>query len=87
MPAGDTFSVYPASNGSAYESTRIIVFYEALQDMRAMKLAERLCGKERVIATIEEAFGRSITFDECAKESDEIIRVRDAVNNLIKQNI
>ena len=39
VPAGDCFSVYPAPDGTAYETMRIIVFYEALQDIKAMKLA------------------------------------------------
>ena len=36
VPAGDTFSVYPAPHGKVYESLRIVVFHDALQDMRAM---------------------------------------------------
>ena len=87
VPAGDTFSVYPAPNGQAYESTRIIVFYEALQDMRAMILASTLCGKDAVINAVENAFGKTVRFTDCARESDEILRIRDAVNKLIKDNI
>ena len=87
MPAGDCFCVYPAPDGTAYETMRIIVFFEALQDVKAMKLAERLCGRDAVISAIEDAFGREITFDECARTPDEILRVRMAVNNLIKKNL
>ena len=87
VPAGDCFSVYPAPDGKAYETLRIIVFYEALQDIKAMKLAERLCGKETVIKTIETAFGSEITFDECARTPDEILHIREAINDLIKNNL
>ena len=87
VPAGDTFSVYPAQDGTALESLRIIVFYEALQDMRAMELAEALCGKETVVKTIENAFGKEIAFDVCACSADEMLAVREAVNALIKANI
>jgi len=87
VPSGDTFSVYPASNGTALESLRIVVFNDALQDMRAMKLAESLCGKEKVVETIEAAFGKEITFKVCARSADEILAVREAVNELIKNNI
>ena len=87
VPAGDCFSVYPAPDGTAYETMRIIVFYEALQDIKAMKLAEKLCGKETVINSIESAFGRAISFDECARTPDEILRIREAVNTLIKINL
>ena len=87
VPAGDCFCVYPAPDGTAYETMRVIVFYEALQDVKAMKLAERLCGKDTVISAIENAFGRKVAFDECARTPDEILRVREAVNSLIKNNI
>ena len=55
--------------------------------MRAMILASTLCGKNAVINAIENAFGRSVRFTDCARESDELLRVREAVNNLIKDNI
>jgi len=87
VPSGDTFSVYPASNGTALESLRIVVFNDALQDMRAMQLAESLCGKEKVVETIEAAFGKEIAFKVCARSADEILAVREAVNELIKNNI
>ena len=87
VPAGDTFSVYPDSDGKALESLRIIVFYDALQDMRAMKLAESVCGKERVLEAIETAFGGEITFKKCALTSKQMLSVREAVNKLIRDNI
>ena len=87
VPGGDTFSVYPSTDGGALESLRIVVFYDALQDMRAMKLAESFCGKEKVVETIEKAFGGEIAFDACARSSEQMQAVRDAVNELIKLNV
>ena len=87
VPAGDTYSVYPGMGGQALESLRIIVFYDALQDIGAMRLAETLCGKERVLEAIETAFGGEITFDKCARSSEQMLAVREAVNNLIKNSI
>lgn len=87
VPAGDTFSVYPGADGNTLESLRISVFYDALQDLRAMKLAESLCGKESVLKAIEEAFGDKISFNKCAHTSAQMLSVRDAVNNLIKNNV
>lgn len=83
VPAGDTFSVYPAQDGTALESLRIAVFYEALQDMRAMQLCEQLYDHEAVVAAMEQALGKPIVFSECAHSSDELLRVRAAVNRLI----
>lgn len=87
VPGGDPFSVYPAADGSAYESLRIVVFYEALQDISAMKLAESFVGKEKVVEAIEKAFGGEIRFDVCARSTKQMQAVRDAVNEIIRENI
>lgn len=87
VPGGDTYSVYPAPDGGAFESLRIIVFYDALQDVRAMKLAESFCGKEKVVEVIERAFGSEIAFDVCARSTEQMQAVRDAVNDIIKQHL
>ena len=87
VPAGDTCSVYPDVDGNALESLRIIVFHQALQDIRAMKLAESFVGKEKVVEAIETAFGASIEFDVCARSTKQMQAVRDAVNEIIKKNI
>ncbi|MBQ9785364.1 MAG: DUF4091 domain-containing protein [Clostridia bacterium] len=84
VPAGDTHSVYPAQDGTALESVRILSFYEALQDNRAMKLAGTLCGKDAVVAAIEEIFGGEIRFDTCVKDSATMLAIRARVNTLIK---
>jgi hypothetical protein len=87
FPGGDAFSVYPENDGTALESTRLIVFYEALQDIKAMKLAASLTSHETVVKCIEDAFGTEITFDTCAKTGEAMLRVRGAVNELIKANL
>ena len=87
VPAGDTHSVYPAQDGTALESIRFLSFFEALQDMRAMKLASRLCGKEAVVAAMEEVFGGEIRFDRCVKDSATMLGIRARVNGMIKNSI
>ena len=87
VPAGDTYSVYPAQDGTAYESTRIIVFHEALQDVRAMKLCESFYGKERVVAEMEAVFGQEIKFDRCARSSDIMLAIRARVDELIAEAV
>ena len=83
FPAGDAFSVYPAQDGSAIESIRIISFYEALQDMRAFQLAQTLCGRDRVIEEIERAFGEEIRFDKCATSAEPLLNIREKINEMI----
>ena len=85
VPAGDAFSVYPARDGTALESLRLVVFYEAIEDMRAMKLCESLYGRDETVRAIEKAYGKKITFDDCPHTADETLRVREAVNRMIKE--
>ena len=87
VPAGDPFSVYPAEDGTAYESTRIIVFHEALEDVRALKLCESFYGKERVVAEIEAVFGQEIKFSRCARSSDMMLAIRAKVDELIAEAV
>ncbi|MBO4354447.1 MAG: DUF4091 domain-containing protein [Clostridia bacterium] len=84
VPAGDTFSVYPAKDGTALESLRLVVFNEGLTDMRAMKLCESLYGKDEAVRAVEKAYGKKITFDDCPRSAYEMLRVREAVNAMIK---
>ena len=82
VPAGDTYSVYPAQNGEAMESIRILSFYEALQDVRAMKLAESYYGKDAVVAALEEILGE-IKFSRCATDAATILSMREKINDMI----
>ena len=85
VPAGDAYSVYPAIDGTALESIRLIVFTEALQDMKAMKLCEKYYSKKEIIRVIEETIGAELTFDRCAHSAEEILTIRETVNKMIKR--
>jgi hypothetical protein len=85
VPAGDTFAVYPAQDGTPLESIRSITMDEAMQDIRAMRLAESLTSHAAVVEAMDKALGREITFDRCAESADEMLRVREAVNDIIKR--
>lgn len=87
VPAGDTFSVYPAADGTAYESLRIVVFNEAVQDMRAMKLCEKYYSKEEIVREIEKIHGAEVRFDRCARSSFEIHAIRERINQMILEAI
>ena len=84
--AGDSFLVYPAPDGTAYESLRIAVFNDALQDMRAFKLCESFYGKEFVMNIIEEG-NEPITFNQYPHSDEYIPAVRECINNAIKSAI
>ena len=84
-PAGDPFSVYPAPDGTALESLRLVVFSEALQDLAAMRLLEKYMPHEKIVQEIEKAYGESIEFSSCAKHADQVLSVREKINELIKK--
>lgn len=85
--AGDTFVVYPDSDGSALESMRLMTLEEALQDIRAMQLCEKYYTHEEVVAAMEEELGASITFERCAHSEDEMLRVRERINHMIAEKL
>lgn len=87
VPSGDTASVYPGFRGTALESIRLVAFYEALQDMRAMKLCESLYSKSKVVAEIEKIFGKELTFYTCAKSEGLMLAIRERINEMIKAKI
>jgi hypothetical protein len=87
VPAGDTFSVYPGPHGKPIDSIRIVVFHEALQDIRAMKLCESLYSKAEVVAEIEKIMGEELRFDVCAKTENTMLAVRERINEMIKNKI
>ncbi|MBQ7339021.1 MAG: DUF4091 domain-containing protein [Clostridia bacterium] len=87
VPAGDAFVVYPGQDGHPMVSLRLVVFRESLEDIAAMKLAASLCGKDAVVAAIENAYGKPVRFDDCPHTADEMLRVRAAVDALIKENV
>ncbi len=87
VPAGDTYSVYPAQNGTAYESIRLCVFYDALQDIRALKLAESFIGRDAVLKLIEEGLEKPLTFKDYPMSPDYILNLRKKINDAVKEKL
>ncbi|MBE6931555.1 MAG: DUF4091 domain-containing protein [Ruminococcaceae bacterium] len=81
FPSGDAFVVYPGPDG-AWSSIRLEVFHEALQDMRALKLAESLVGREKVMEIVEEGI-EPITFKQYPHGDAWLLSLRERINALI----
>lgn len=81
FPSGDSFTVYPGKSG-AIESVRSEVFFQALQDMRALTLLCDRIGKKRTIAAVEADFG-IITFFDYPRGKEKILNLRKSVNNYL----
>lgn len=85
VPSGDTYSVYPAPNGTAYESLRLVVFNEGLSDRRAFELCASLIGKEKTVEILEKHLG-NIVFSDCPRSADPLLAAREEINSVIEAN-
>ncbi|MBQ1503068.1 MAG: hypothetical protein IIZ35_03615, partial [Clostridia bacterium] len=80
------FSVYPAPDGSAYETLHLAAFTEALYDLRAMSLLESLAGYDAVMEILEDGI-EPITFDEYPRSDEYILNTRERINQAIKAHL
>lgn len=81
FPSGDAFMVYPLDrDGEVVCSTRLYVFNEALQDLRALKLLEALTDRETVMGLIRDVE----SFAVYPRNNQYITELREAVNDKIQ---
>lgn len=86
FPSGDAFIVYPGEM-EPIESIRMEVFYDALQDMRALQLLESLIGKEAVMEIIENDLEYSMTFEAYPKQAKWLLEKREEINKRLVEEI
>ncbi|MBR7133742.1 MAG: DUF4091 domain-containing protein [Clostridia bacterium] len=80
--SGDALSVYPGPDGCPWESIRLLVFFDGLQDMRAFKLCEQLYGKEYVLGIIEQE-KEAVDFKSYPREAEYLLKTREKINRAI----
>ena len=80
VPAGDAFSVYPAPDGTPWFSLRTAQFEQAIFDMRAMRAAEAVAGREAVLRVIDPE--GDMDYKHYPKDPDFLIRMRERLNKL-----
>lgn len=83
---GASYLVYPDNDGTAIQSVRQKVFYEGINDMRALELLEKLCGKDAVNSIISKHFG-NLTFSTLPENPEQVLCFRKEVNELIANAI
>lgn len=84
-PSGDMFLVYPDRGGKTIPTMRLKVLRDAIQDYRALELCKQLCGEETAQALIQDGIDYEINFKEYPRNPDYILRLREKVNNAIKE--
>lgn len=82
FPSGDAFMVYPGKDGPI-TSLRLKVFYEGLQDLRALEMLENKVGKEYVFKLLENNLSASFTFKEYPVDSNWMLKKREVINEEI----
>lgn len=81
FPSGDAFVVYPLDrDGEVVCSTRLYVFNEAMQDLRALKLLEKLTDRETVMELIRDVE----SFAVYPRNNQYITKLRETVNHRIQ---
>lgn len=79
--SGDAFVVYPLDeDGEVVCSTRLYVFHETMQDLRALKLLEALTDRQ----TVMDMLGDIDLFASYPRNNEYIIKLREQVNSKIK---
>lgn len=87
FPSGDSYIVYPAKDGTPYHSLRLKVFYDALQDMAALRTLEKLSDKKTCLDIIEQKGKINLTFREYPHDDSWLLTTREEVNQRIKNLI
>ncbi|MBP9989036.1 MAG: DUF4091 domain-containing protein [Ruminococcus sp.] len=83
FPAGDAFVLYPGENENPLVSMRFKAFKEALQDMRALELLEKLCGRDKALEILQNEC--EINFNEYPHGSQWLLSKREEINQTIKK--
>lgn len=76
---GSAFLVYPAANGDCLQSIRQKVFYEAVNDMRALQALEKRIGKRATRRFVLDFFGE-VSFEKLLGTPERLLAFRAALN-------
>ncbi|MDO4284490.1 MAG: DUF4091 domain-containing protein [Eubacteriales bacterium] len=85
FPGGDPFLVYPGEGGAPLGSIRLMVFEEAMSDLRAMNMLAERIGREAVIGMAQEELPFEITFRNYPQSDYYLIHLRNRINARIAE--
>lgn len=88
FPLGTPFWCIPGARRTPGSlSIRQLVFLEALQDLRALKLLESMTTREEMVSWIDRVCGEPLTFRRYPRETDRILDMREQINAHIRQRL
>ena len=85
FPSGDSFVVYPGKNGEPLNSLRHKVFYDGFQDLRALRLLEKLTSREEVLKLIEQDLDIPLSFNCYPTNQKWLLDLREKINEAIRE--
>jgi hypothetical protein len=83
--SGTSYFVYPSHDGTAIQSTRQKVFFEGINDYRALQLLEKKCGRKCAEDLVKKHFG-DITFYTKPSSPTQILEFRAELNQMVVEN-
>ena len=86
FPAGDAFVVYPGKDGVPEVSLRLEVFYEALQDQRALQLLEKFIPRKRIVKMLDGFVPEGkMSIGNYPRGEENVLKLRKKINSLLKK--
>lgn len=82
---GTSFFVYPNFDGTCLQSVRQKVFYEGINDMRALEALEKHIGRRKTVEFLEGFYG-AVDFHTPAGSEEKLLNFREALNRKIKES-
>lgn len=79
FPSGDSYIVYPGKDGKPLSSLRQKVFYDAIQDISALKAFEKKYSREYALSFIKDHLG-DINFTSYPFEPEKLLKFRENLN-------
>ena len=76
---GGSFNVYPGEDGPV-DSIHYEVFYEALQDLRALRALEKKIGREEVLRILTEGLSEPLSMRHYPRSASWILETREKIN-------
>lgn len=86
FPAGDPFIVYPGPEGEPWESLRMVIMGDTLEDLAALQALAKKIGVEETDALLAEQFGQTITMKDYPMDSHLLLTLRQTVNEALAAN-
>ena len=83
VPGGDPFIVYPGRDGQPEDSLRHELFYDAIQDLNALRALEKKIGRDAVITLIHEGLNYRISMTEYPHSTEWLMQLREKINRYL----